>query len=189
MPVVVYSSDPHTYRRVWAPFALWGAGLVAFGVIVMTWPELTARVFVTLFGVLALFAGITQLASAVVAQKKLQGLTWMPVIAGVIALGIGSVTLLAPDFVASVFAFVIGVAAFAWGVSDIAIGWTGREYFLTWRLHMLRGLLTAAAGVFLMTRSLEAQIGLAWLVGAWAIAIGAVTLWLGFVARGTIKRY
>jgi uncharacterized membrane protein HdeD (DUF308 family) len=183
VPVVVYSSDPNTYRRIWAPFALWGLGLVLFGLVIMAWPALTARVFVTAFGILSLVAGVTQLASALIARRRLEGLAYLPVIAGVIALAIGLVTLAAPEFVAQAFAFVIGAAAFAWGLSDIAIGWTGRRYFPTWRLHVFRGAMTVVAGVFLMFWPLEAQVAVAWLVGAWAIAIGSLTLVLGLSAR------
>lgn len=184
MPVVVYSSDPHTYRRIWAPFALWGIGLIAFGIVIVVWPALTAQVFVAAFGALGLFAGVTQLASAAIARRRLEGLTWLPVVAGVLALCVGAVALLAPDFTAQLFAFVIGAGALAWGLSGLAIGWTGRAYFPSWRLHMIRGVLTVIAGVFLMVRPLEAQIALAWLVGGWAVVIGGITLALGLNARG-----
>jgi uncharacterized membrane protein HdeD (DUF308 family) len=188
MPVVVYSSDPHTFRRIWFPFALWGLGLVAFGVVIMVWPELTRRVFVLAFGMLSLLAGATQLASAVVARRRLEGLAWLPVIVGFVALSIGVLTLSAPDLVARLFALVIGLAAFAWGVSDIAIGWTGRAYFPTWHLHVLRGVLAAGAGVLLIVRPLDSLVGIAWLVGAWAIAIGLITLWLALGARSGPRR-
>ncbi len=187
VPVLVYSSDPSTYRRIWMPFALWGLSLMTFGGVIALWPEMTGRLFVTLFGALALFAGVTQLASAVFARQRLKGLAWLPVVTGILALIIGTVTLAALAFVARVFAFVIGTAAFAWGFSDIAIGWTGREYFPTWRLHIVRGLITASAGAFLMARPLEALIADALVVGLWAMAIGALTFVLGLMARGVSR--
>lgn len=182
MPVVVYSSDPRTYRRIRVPFTLWGLALIAYGLVIALWPELSARLFVLLFGALALVAGITQLASVVIARRKLEGLAWMPVVAGVIAISVGLLVLSLPDFTSQMFALVGGAISLAWGMSDLVIGWTGREYFPTWRWHMLRGALATGAGVFILTRPIEALIDAAMLVGIWAIVIGVLTLWLSLRA-------
>ncbi|GAB4275921.1 MAG: hypothetical protein Kow0056_05980 [Coriobacteriia bacterium] len=183
MPIVVYRSDPSTFRRIWLPFAAWGLALVLFGLFMIASPRLTGRLIVLAAGLLLLAAGVTQLASAVVAGRRITGLAWLPVVTGVIALGLGVFALTQPETVARLFALVGGLAALAWGATDVAIGLTGRSYIRTWAIHALRGVLSMGVGVLLIARPLEALIGIAWLVGLWAVVIGAITLGLALEAR------
>ena len=183
MPIVVFSSDTRTYRRVGWPFALWGAALVVFGLVLALAPRLTATLVVTMFGWACLVAGAFQLLSAVFAQRAFRGLAWIPVAAGILAVALGLVTLRWPEAVASVFAVLAGLAILAWGLADTGIGWTGRRYFITWQLHVIRGVLISAAGLIIVTRPIEALIAVAWVVGVLAVAVGTMTILMGVMAR------
>jgi uncharacterized membrane protein HdeD (DUF308 family) len=183
MPIVVYGSDPGTYRRVWWPFAAWGVALVLFGLVLMLAPELTASLMVIVFGWVSLAAGVLQGVAAVTARRQLRGLALLPVIGAVVAVCIGLAALLFPEFVASVFVVLVGFAVLVWGVADTLVGWTGRRRLPTWGWHVLRGLLIALAGVFIVTRPLPAIIAASWVLGALAIATGLMTVTLALAAR------
>jgi len=183
MPIVVYSSDTRTYRRVGWPFALWGAALVIFGLVISLEPRLTANLVVTLFGWVSLIGGGMQIASAFIAKKAFHGITWIPILVGCIAIALGAFTLVWPEVIASAFALIVGAAIMAWGGTDAVIGWTGRKYLITWQLHVVRGLLIATFGIIIMTRPLEAIIGISWLLGLFAVMVGTMTILMGIMAR------
>jgi uncharacterized membrane protein HdeD (DUF308 family) len=102
---------------------------------------------------------------------------------GLLGIGIGVLTLLAPGVTALALLFYIAIWAIATGLLEIAAAIRlRREISHVWLL-LLSGLASVAFGVLLAAQPNAGALAVLWLIGSYAILFGLLLLMLAFRTR------
>ncbi|MBB6174787.1 uncharacterized membrane protein HdeD (DUF308 family) [Nocardiopsis mwathae] len=103
-----------------APFVVAGIAGIGFGLIVLSWPQITVVAMALLFAAWAIVTGVFQLVAAVKLRKEISD-EWLLVLGGVLSVLFGVLVALMPMVGVVVIAFVIGAYAIATGVLLIGL--------------------------------------------------------------------
>lgn len=182
MDIVLRTTDPEHFHRRATPFLLWGIALLLFGVAVLAWPRITGEVLVALVGAAAIVAGLV-LAYAALRLREVTGVWWLSLVPALLLTGFGLLTLLSPEAVSSFFLTVAAVLVILWGIGDIALAVRVSRVVPVWWVRLLRGVVLVAAGLVVVFEPLSGLVAVAWLVALWAVAVGALSLWFGWMLR------
>ena len=170
------------FRNWWA-VALRGLVMVVFGILALAWPDKTVTVLLRIFGIIILVYGFVMLIEALLARRgEEQSSIWplagalVAIVAGVLTLAWSSATSLVVLYIIAIWAIVSGVieviAAFSFPVRDWAV----------WLLAS-GGLVSIIVGIWLISFPGNGILGLAWLIGLYALFIGLVHVVVGFRMR------
>lgn len=166
----------------WVPL-LRGIAAVIFGLMALFWPGLTVYFLLIVFGAYAIFDGI--MATIVAFQRKSEDDRWWSwALDGFLSIVIGLMALFWP--VATALVFVIWMAAWAvvTGVLRIIAAIRLRKEIAgEWALG-LSGLLLIIWGGLMAMIPAAGLLSIAWLIGLFALLIGAVMVVLAFRLRG-----
>lgn len=164
----------------WVP-TLRGAAAIAFGLLAIVWPGLALTTMVLLFGTFAMFDGIVALVGLFKGQ---QGQTpwFMQLLIGVAGIAAGLATFFYPGITAAIllsfiaaYAIVTGIAALVAAVHQRAkpgsasLGWSGA--------------LAALLGTLMVFFPAVGAVAVAWVIGVFAIGIGAALVSMGIALR------
>lgn len=168
-------------RAWWMP-AVRGIVALAFGFAALLWPGLT------LFGLVALFAGSALLAGAVSVLAALRHRTthddwWMPLLPGGIAIGAGVLALLHPGLSITLLVLLIGANALVSGVLDIAMAIRLRKSIEDEWLLALAGLLAILFGVLVFLFPGAGALALVWMISVHALVSGVLLMSLAVRLR------
>jgi len=161
----------------WRVLLLRGIAAVVFGVLALVWPGLTLAVLVVLFGTYAFVDGILALTLAA-AGRQMPGFGSLLIegFAG-IAAGIGAV--LYPAITTVVLLAFIAAWAIVGGVASIATAIRlRRELSGEWPLPVA-GALSILFGVLLLIDPMVGALAMVWMIGTFAIVLGAILTSLG----------
>jgi uncharacterized membrane protein HdeD (DUF308 family) len=166
----------------WAMLALRGLATVLFGLIALSWPELSVRLLVTIFGLYAIVEGalsiVHSLAGMAVGQRW--GLTLLE---GLVSVAVGIAVFVWPALTAVVLLYFIAVRALAIGILEMFTAVSRRREVEQGWLLFLGGLVSAAVGLFLIVRPGDGALALLWLIALYAIVVGLVQVVLAFALR------
>lgn len=177
-----FSRDPQILQRRGYSFLLWGLVAVVFGVAVLLWPRLTAEVFVGFFGAAILVIGLA-LAYGASRLRDVAGRAWLGALAPALAIAVfGALMLIFPGAVATVVLIVMGALAVVVGIGDLASALAISAVARWWWLRALRGALLTGIGVWIVLTPVSGLVALGWVLGLWAIAVGALSVALGTAA-------
>jgi uncharacterized membrane protein HdeD (DUF308 family) len=109
---------------------------------------------------------------------------WLLVLEGLVGIGIGVLTLVAPGVTALALLFYIAIWAIATGVLQIAAAIALREEIEGEWLLGLGGLASVLFGALLVARPGAGALAVLWLIGAWALVFGVLLVILSFRVRG-----
>lgn len=167
----------------WWVLALRGLFAIIFGILALVWPGLTLGALVLIFGAYAIIDGVT----AVIAAVRGRGMSgqWglllliglIGLVAGIVAILLPGLTLLALVYVAASWAVIIGI------LQIIAAIQLRKEIDNEWWLA-LSGVASIALGVLLAVWPSVALATAAVLIGIFAIISGVLLVALGFRLRG-----
>lgn len=171
----------------WWVLALRGLAAVLFGIAALVWPELTLVALVALFGIYAIADGVL---SIIVGFRQtetherwwlflLEGL--VGIAAGIIALVLPDVTLLALTYLAAAWALITGI------FEIIAAIRLRREIEGEW-LMVLTGIASIGLGVLLILLPGPALTAFIWIVGIYAIIFGLLLIFLAFRIRSASRQ-
>ncbi len=176
--------------RGWRTLALRGVLAVAFGIVIVAWPNIGLTTLLALVAAFALVAGATALYGAFTVPVEGGRRAWLAV-DGVLAIAFGIVVLVWPDLSARALLFAIAAWAVATGLIEFALGAfalpvTGGRALLL----MLWGVGSVAFGVIMFAQPGAGALALLALVSAYAIVTGV--LQIGFAlelrrAAGELK--
>jgi uncharacterized membrane protein HdeD (DUF308 family) len=184
MSILVYGSDPGSYRSRSLPFIAVGVAMTLFGAAVIALPDVTLTLLTIMLGLLALAAGLLEIALALASRRTTAGhWWWISPLPGVLLIAAAVFALGWPALAATAIVRGFGVLALAWGVADIVLGATARGVFSGWWMRIVRGLLFAAAGVAVFALPEAGLLAAAWVLGLWAVAVGALSVALGLWLR------
>jgi uncharacterized membrane protein HdeD (DUF308 family) len=172
--------------RTWWALLLRGIIAVAFGAVVWVYPGLSVATLVVFFGSYCLVDGALGVWSAIKGRKEHAAggglLIW-----GLVDIGVGILTLVAPGMTAPALAFYIAIWAVSTGVAEIMIALRLlRERKGEWLL-LLAGLASEVFGILVMAQPTAGAFTLLWLIVAYAAVLGVLLAALAFRVRAAAR--
>ena len=158
--------------------ALSGVAAIAFGVLALTWPNITFIALLALFGAFAFVVGSLTLATGLTLLAERQT-TWVPeIIGGLTGIAVGAATFLWPGWTALTLVYLIAFWAVITGMFELvgAIDLAGRLDG-DWMLG-LSGALSVAFGTLVALYPRSGALSIIWIIGLYAALDGIVRLYL-----------
>jgi uncharacterized membrane protein HdeD (DUF308 family) len=151
------------------------AGIVAFlGLLVN---------MIILFGAFALVDGVLGVWSAFSSRKDRNN-WWVLMLWGLVGIGIGIITFVAPAVTALALLFYIAIWAIVSGVLEIIAAVKLRKEIQGEWLLGLAGLLSLVFGILLIMHPGAGVLAVLWLIAAYALILGVLMVILAFKVRG-----
>ncbi len=160
--------------RHWWILALRGLLAVIFGGLALLWPGPTLAALVLFFGAFALVDGV--LALVVGARSR----WWGVVLLGLLGIAAGVLTFMRPGITALALLYLIAGWAIVRGVFEIVGAIQLRRELENEGLLVLAGLASIAFGVLIFLFPGAGALSVVWLIGAFAIWVGILMLFLAF---------
>jgi len=173
--------------RNWWALLLRGLVAIAFGVLTWTQPAISLAALVLLFGVYALVDGVLGVWTAISGRKDHED-WWVLLLWGLLGIGVGIMTLMAPGVTAFALLFYIAAWAVATGVLEIVAAVRLRKVIKGEWWLVLGGLASIIFGVLLMAHPGAGALAVLWLIAAYAIIFGVLLVILAFRLRGFGKQ-
>ncbi len=104
----------------WWLLLLEGLSSLLFGVLALTWPEITALVLLIFIAAWALVTGAFEVAAAIALRKELEG-EWMLILSGLASMIFGTLLFAFPGAGAVAVAWIIGSYAILFGALLVAL--------------------------------------------------------------------
>jgi uncharacterized membrane protein HdeD (DUF308 family) len=176
--------------------ALRGLVTLAFGMLILLWPQASVMWLVVFFAVYALLGGAVWTAGAL--HNRRADARWrMPCLLGLLGMGAGLLVLVRPAQTEQVLLVLIGAHALATGLLDMAAAQRLRKFIRGERLFALSALASIAFGVAVAASPATGALVFGPLVGVYALSNGAgllalalrVRAWSGrlMAAQGTVE--
>jgi uncharacterized membrane protein HdeD (DUF308 family) len=174
------------HSRTWWSLVVRGIAAVAFGIIAIANPGGTTNFVIRLLGILVLVAGIVGVLAAM--RHRDQSKKWdLLMVPTVIAVVLGLILILVPGAVASFFIFLIGLAAFIYGIWEIYQAMRLRKQLAGEWMPFLVAIVAIIIGIVLMAKRGAIAAATMWLLGVFALVLGVLWIMLGLRARGWMK--
>jgi len=165
----------------WWSWLLRGIAAVVFGVLAILWPGITFLAFVAMFAAYALIDGVLHLTSAFRAQRGQP--RWLLALQGILGIGVAVLTFVWPGITALALLFLIGAWAIVGGAMRIALAIQLRKVIAGEWLLGLSGVMSIIFGVLVYLVPVAGVVGVAFIVGFYAITLGVVMMSLAFRLR------
>ena len=172
----------HALAKNWWLLLLRGIAAVIFGVLAFIWPGLTLLVLVILYGAYALVDGVLSLAAAVMGRGGPIP-TWWLVVVGLLGIAVGILTFVWPGITALVLILFIGAWALVTGIFEIIGAIRLRKEIDDEWLLILSGILSVLFGLGVMILPGAGALALIWVIAAYAIIFGILTIALSLRLR------
>jgi uncharacterized membrane protein HdeD (DUF308 family) len=173
--------------RNWWALVLRGLFAMLFGIMALAWPGITLGALVLLYGAYALADGVFAIA-AVMAGRTGGRPWWSLLVEGLVGIAVGIMTFAWPGITALVLLYLIAAWAFVTGIFEIVAAIRLREEIRGEWLLALSGILSILFGLALVVYPGAGALAVVWLIGAYAIAFGALLIALGFRLRSWSRR-
>ena len=168
--------------RWWWTFILRGVVAIAFGVLAFVAPALGIAALVALFAVWALVDGVTGVVTGIRSRGRDRS-WWLSILEGLVGIVAGVFALLFPIEAAGALVFIIAAWAIITGVFQIVAAIRLREQIQGEFWLGLAGVASILYGVVLYLFPAAGALSLVWLIGSFAIALGAFLIVLGWRLR------
>lgn len=156
-----------------------GVFAVLFGAVALFWSGATMTVLIIWFGAFTFISGIfTSLAALNAAAHHNQ---WgLMLVSGLLSVVVGILALVSPAQMIIAMVWILGAWALFTGIFEVATAltspWTGsRKWLLT-----AAGILSIVFGYLLFSYPIAGAVSLVWIMGGYALAVGALFIVMGF---------
>lgn len=166
----------------WWALLFRGIAAVLFGLAALFWPGPTLFVLIVLYGAYALVDGAFALVAGIRAGRSQR--RWVLVAEGALSVLAGLVVLVWPGISALVMLYVIAFWAIFGGVLRIVAAISLRREIENEWMMGLSGALSVVLGVILAFMPGVGLLSLVWLIGIFALGVGAALIGLAFKVRG-----
>ena len=156
-------------------------GIVA-GILAFLWPGLTIAVLIGIFALYAIIDGVTNLILGSSSSRG-HGRSWAVAVQGLIGVAAGVLAFVWPGITALVLVLLIAAWAVVTGIFEIVAAIRLRREITGEWLLLLSGILSIAFGVLVFAFPAAGAVGIAWILGAYAVASGVVLVALGVRLR------
>src|SRR4029077_3574689 len=171
--------------RRWWLLLLRGLIAIAFGVVSWVQPGISLASLVLLFGAYSLADGVLNAWTALEGRREHEH-WWVLFLEGLLGIGVGVLTFLAPALTALALLFYIAIWAIATGVLEIVAAIRLRKEIENEWMLVVAGLASVVFGVLLMAQPAAGALALLWLIASYAIFFGVLLLILAFKVRGFV---
>jgi uncharacterized membrane protein HdeD (DUF308 family) len=171
------------FTRNWWAVLLRGIFAVLFGILAFRAPVMTLAALVMLFGIYALVDGLVALFAAVGGWSHRED-RWLLVLEGLIGLGAAFATLFATALTAVALMFFIAAWALATGILKIVAAIRLRKEISGEFWMALSGIASVVFAFLVMMNPVAGALAMVWLIGWYAIFMGAMLIMLSFKLRG-----
>jgi uncharacterized membrane protein HdeD (DUF308 family) len=168
--------------RSWWLLALRGVAGILFGIGAFVWPGATLAALVLLFGAYALVDGVFALIAGISMRRQMNR-WWLIALEGVAGIILGLLTFRSPDVTALVLLTFIAVWSIITGIFAIATAVQLRKVIANEWLMILSGVVSIIFGALLIVQPGPGALSIVWLLGAYALLFGILTLMLSFRLR------
>ncbi len=165
----------------WKLLMVRGALGLVFGIVAMVWPIETALALALLWGFWALVDGIGSIVQAFQPGSG-GGTRLLLVVMGVIALLAAFFAITSPGMAAATLIWVLGIWLMVRGFFELFGAFSSRTAAPRWLL-LVSAALDLVLGVLFVTHPGKSAVGLAFLLGLFALLWGVVLLAAGFMTR------
>jgi uncharacterized membrane protein HdeD (DUF308 family) len=170
--------------HIWKLTAFRGVMAIAFGAVILIWPNIGLATLIALFGAFALVSGLTTIAGAFDLPSRGGERTWL-VVEGLLGVAAGTAVLVWPDLSALALLYAIAAWAIAIGIFQTTLAFVlragGRSLLL-----LVAGLLSVAFGVVMFGHPGAGAVALLALVAAFALVTGVMQIALGLELRSIL---
>ena len=173
--------------RYWWAFVVRGIFAILFGILAYAWPGITLATLIIFFGAYVLIDGIL-LVIKTIGKWGERGDRWLLLLEGLLGIGIGVITFVAPGITAIVLIFYIGAWGLATGVLEIAAAVRLRKEIQGEGWMILSGIASILFAILVMFFPGAGALGLLWLIAAYAIIFGVMLVILGLSLHGHRSR-
>jgi uncharacterized membrane protein HdeD (DUF308 family) len=173
--------------RYWWAFVVRGIFAILFGILAYAWPGITLATLIIFFGAYVLIDGIL-LVIKTIGKWGERDDRWLLLLGGLLGIGIGVITLVAPGITAVALIFFIAAWSLATGVLEIAAAIRLRKEIKGEGWMILSGIASIVFAVLVMFFPGAGALGLLWLIAAYAIIFGVMLVILGIKLRGYRSR-
>jgi uncharacterized membrane protein HdeD (DUF308 family) len=171
-----------TFSRIWKFIAAEGFLAIAFGTVLIIWPDIGLSALVWTIGIYALIRGVVTFASALLTPVAPSERRWL-VVQGLLATGIGIAVLVWPDISAKALLYVIAGYAIAVGVlmmgSALYLPLSGGRRLLL----ALSGMIFVAYGAVMFIEPGEGALAQLALIASLLIVTGVTMIGLALELR------
>ena len=164
----------------WCHMALRGLLTAAFGVAILVWPVITIDIIVILFGVFAFTSGTFNVLAAIRyhAGEESRGVFILQGIAGIM---VGIVTFVYPAATEMALFFLIVIWAMVTGILEILVALRLPPAVNGKMLIGVSGVLSVMFALVLLVRPWEGVLVVIWIIGFYAVLVGAMLIGLSFI--------
>jgi uncharacterized membrane protein HdeD (DUF308 family) len=174
-------------NRSWWLLLLRGLAAIAFGVLTWIQPGISLAALVLLFGAYSMADGILGSWTALAGRHEDEH-WWVLLLNGLLGVGVGILTFLAPGLTALALLFYIALWAIATGVLEIVAGVRLRKEITGELWLVLAGIASVVFGVLLVARPGAGALGVLWLIAAYAILFGVLLVVLALKVRRFVSK-
>jgi uncharacterized membrane protein HdeD (DUF308 family) len=167
----------------WWVLLLRGLVSIAFAVLIWMQPAITLKAMIILFGAFALVDGVLGVWTAFSSRKDRNN-WWVLMLWGLVGIGIGIITFVAPAVTALALLFYIAIWAIVTGVLEIIAAVKLRKEIQGEWLLGLAGLVSLVFGILLIMNPGAGVLAVLWLIAAYALILGVLMVILAFKVRG-----
>lgn len=167
----------------WWVLLLRGLVSIAFAALIWMQPAITLKAMIILFGAFALVDGVLGVWTALSSRKDRNN-WWVLMLWGLVGIGIGIITFVAPAVTALALLFYIAIWAIVSGVLEIIAAVKLRKEIQGEWLLGLAGLLSLVFGILLIMHPGAGVLAVLWLIAAYALILGVLMVILAFKVRG-----
>jgi uncharacterized membrane protein HdeD (DUF308 family) len=169
--------------RNWWVLALRGVLGILFGIGAFVWPGATLAALILVFGAYVFVDGIFAVVAGIGMRRQLS-LWWLVLVEGVAGIVLGLLTFRSPDTTTLVLLTFIAAWSIVTGIFEIATALRMRTLIANERLLILSGAVSIIFGILLIAQPGAGAIAIVWLLGAYALLFGILTLMFAFRLRG-----
>lgn len=166
---------------LWWPLVVTSVLLVVFGLVTLFYPGMTLAKLVGAFAVFVVIYGLVELFEGFSAVGKRDN-WWLSLVTGVLLVGLGVYLAKHPEVSVAAFAILVGWTLLLRGVVDAVVGlfYSREGNQLNWYIS---GALGIVAGIVTWSYPADSALVFTWVLGLWALVVGAVMLSRALAAR------
>jgi uncharacterized membrane protein HdeD (DUF308 family) len=162
--------------------ALRGLATLAFGLLAISWPELSVRLLLTIFGLYAIVEGALSMVHAVAGMAG-GARSGLALLEGLVSVAVGIGVFVWPGLTAVALLLFIAARALVIGVLEMFTTISHRREAEKGWLQFLGGLISAVFGLYLILQPGDGALAFLWLIALYAIVVGSLQVILSFVLR------
>lgn len=168
--------------RGWWMLLLRGLAAIAFGLLLWLRPGISLATLILLFGAYSLADGILGVLTAFGGRADKEHF-WPLLLHGLLGIGVGILTFMAPGLTALALLFYIAIRAIATGLLEIVTAIRLRKEIEGEWLFVLAGAASVLFGLILVARPGTGALAVLWLIGTYALVFGVLLVILAFRVR------